>query len=242
MDAVNKLLASHFSDVINVKFTAQMEEELDKIAEGDLTYGKVLDDFYKPFDHDLETLNKKSKEIKESLIEHTDIVCDKCGGAMLIKWGRNGRFLSCSNYPKCKNAQPLPGEQEEHQELAEGKICNVCGAPMVVKSSKYGKFLGCSRYPECKNIQPITLGIKCPKCGEGEILERKALKSKKIFFGCTRYPDCDFISNNRPRETKCEMCGNNYMLEKYSKKKGQYLECPSCKHKVEIEEKESAEA
>lgn len=241
-ETVNKLLAAHFNDVINVKFTAQMEEELDKIAEGELTYKKVLDDFYLPFNLDLEFLNKKTKEIKESLIEHTDIVCDKCGAPMLIKWGRNGRFLSCSKYPKCKNAQPLPGEQEEHQELAEGKICNICGAPMVVKSSKYGKFLGCSRYPECKNIQPITLGIKCPKCGEGEILERKAIKSKKIFFGCTRYPDCDFISNSRPRETKCELCGSTYMLEKYSKKKGPYLECPECKHKVEIESKETTES
>ena len=240
-ETVNKLLASHFSDVINVKFTAQMEEELDKIAEGDLSYKKVLDDFYLPFNLDLEFLNKKTKEIKESLIEHTDIVCDKCGGAMLIKWGRNGRFLSCSKYPKCKNAQPLPGEQEEHQELAEGKICGLCNAPMVVKSSKYGKFLGCSRYPECKNIQPITLGIKCPKCNEGEVLARKALKSKKLFYGCTRYPDCDFISNSKPRETKCEMCGNSYMLEKYSKKKGEYLECPECKHKVELESKDTVE-
>ena len=240
-ETVNKLLAAHFADVINVQFTAQMEEELDKIAEGDLSYKKVLDDFYLPFNLDLEFLNKKTKDIKESLIEHTDIVCDKCGGAMLIKWGRNGRFLSCSKYPKCKNAQPLPGEQEEHQELAEGKFCGVCSAPMVVKSSKYGKFLGCSRYPECKNIQPITLGIKCPKCGEGEILARKALKSKKTFYGCTRYPDCDFISNSKPRETKCEMCGNNYMLEKYSKKKGEYLECPECKHKVELESKDAVE-
>ena len=204
-ETVNKLLEKHFEDVINVKFTAQMEEELDKIAEGDLTYKKVLDDFYKPFNSDLEELNTKTKEIKESLIEHTDIVCDKCGGAMLIKWGRNGRFLSCSKYPKCKNAQPLPGEQVEHDELAEGKFCGKCGAQMVVKSSQYGKFLGCSNYPECKNIQPITLGIKCPKCKEGEILARKALKSKKTFYGCTRYPDCDFISNSKPRETKCEM-------------------------------------
>ncbi|NOS85189.1 MAG: type I DNA topoisomerase [Ignavibacteria bacterium] len=240
-ETVNKLLAAHFSDVISVKFTAQMEEELDKIAEGDLSYKKVLDDFYLPFNLDLEFLNKKTKEIKESLIEHTDIVCDKCGGAMLIKWGRNGRFLSCSKYPKCKNAQPLPGEQEEHQELAEGKICGLCNAPMVVKSSKYGKFLGCSRYPECKNIQPITLGIKCPKCNEGEVLARKALKSKKLFYGCTRYPDCDFISNSKPRETKCEMCGNSYMLEKYSKKNGEYLECPECKHKVELESKDTVE-
>src|SRR4030095_16429 len=147
-ETVNKLLAKHFEDVINVKFTAQMEEELDKIAEGELTYTKVLDDFYLPFNLDLEFLNKKTKEIKQDLTEMTDIVCDKCGGKMMIKWGRNGRFLSCTKYPKCKNAKPLPGEQEEHQEIAEGKVCNVCSAPMVVKSRKYGKFLGCSRYSE----------------------------------------------------------------------------------------------
>lgn len=237
-ETVNKLLSKYFEDVINVKFTAEMEEELDKIADGDLTYLKVLDDFYKPFNTDLENLNEHTKAIKESLIEKTDIVCDKCGGAMLIKWGRNGRFLSCSKYPKCKNAKPLPGEQEEYQEIAEGKMCNACGAQMVVKSSKYGKFLGCSRYPECTNIQPITLGIKCPKCNEGEVLERRAQRSKKIFYGCTRYPDCDFIANSKPIMTKCEMCGNNYMLQKFTKKKGDFLECPQCKHKVEIESKE----
>ncbi len=240
-ETVNKLLAEHFADVINAKFTALMEEELDKIAEGELTYKKVLNDFYLPFNLDLEYLNKKTKEIKESLIEQTDIVCDKCGGKMLIKWGRNGRFLSCGSYPKCKNAQPLPGEQQEYNELAEGKFCSLCSAPMVVKSSKYGKFLGCSNYPDCRNIQPITLGIKCPKCHEGEILSRKALKSKKTFYGCTKYPDCDFISNSKPSETKCEMCGSSYMLEKYSKKKGGFIECPSCKHKVEIESKDTVE-
>ncbi len=240
-ETVNKLLSEHFSDVINVKFTAEMEEELDKVAEGELTYVKVLDDFYKPFNADLEVLNEKTKEIKESLNEKTDIICDKCGGKMMIKWGRNGRFLSCTKYPKCKNAQPLPGEQQEFQELAEGKVCSVCGAPMVVKSSKYGKFLGCSRYPECKNIMPITLGIKCPKCGEGEIVERKAQKSRKKFYGCSRYPDCDFISNSKPVEQKCEMCGNNYLLEKYSKKKGAYLECPQCKHSVMVEENKEVE-
>jgi DNA topoisomerase-1 len=234
-ETVNKLLAKYFNDVIDAKFTAQMEEELDKIAEGELTYKKVMDDFYLPFNLDLEFLNKQTKEIKQSLIEHTDIDCEKCGKKMMIKWGRNGRFLSCSGYPKCKNAKPLPGEQQEHEELAEGKFCNLCNAPMVVKSSKYGKFLGCSRYPECTNIQPITLGIKCPKCGEGEVLERKALKSKKTFYGCTRYPDCDFISNGKPVILKCEMCGNSYMVQKYSKKKGEYLQCPQCKHQHQLE-------
>lgn len=233
-EAVNKLLSKYFNDIINYEFTAQMEEELDKIAEGELKYEKVLSEFYKPFNSDLERLNKQTKEIKQSLQEMTDIDCELCGSKMMIKWGRNGRFLSCSNYPKCKNAKPLPGEQQEHDELAEGKFCSVCGAPMVVKSSKYGKFLGCSRYPECKNIMPITLGIKCPKCSEGEIVERKAQKSRKKFYGCSRYPDCDFIANSKPVNTKCESCGNSYMLEKYSKKKGSYLECPECKHKITI--------
>jgi DNA topoisomerase-1 len=164
----------------------------------------------------------------------TDIECEKCGSKMMIKWGRNGRFLSCSNYPKCKNAKPLPGEQQEHDEIAEGKICSICGAPMVVKSSRYGKFLGCSRYPDCTNIMPITLGIKCPKCSEGEIVERKAQKSRKKFYGCSRYPDCDFISNYKPVNSKCTSCGNSYMVEKYTKKKGGYLECPECKHKITI--------
>lgn len=232
---VNNLLIKYFDDIINVKFTANMEEELDKIAAGEEKYKKVLDDFYLPFEGDLERLNTRTKEIKQSLQEITDIVCDKCGSKMMIKWGRNGRFLSCTNYPKCKNSQPLPGEAQEYLEIAEGKICSVCGAPMVVKSSKYGKFLGCSRYPECKNIMPITLGIKCPKCGEGEIVERKAQKSKKKFFGCSRYPECDFISNYKPNLTACEICGSPYMLEKHSKKKGGYLECPKCKHKVVVQ-------
>jgi DNA topoisomerase-1 len=232
---VNNLLIKYFDDIINVKFTANMEEELDKIAAGEEKYKKVLDDFYLPFEGDLERLNTRTKEIKQSLQEITDLVCDKCGSKMMIKWGRNGRFLSCTNYPKCKNSQPLPGEAQEHLEIAEGKICSICGAPMVVKSSKYGKFLGCSRYPECKNIMPITLGIKCPKCSEGEIVERKAQKSKKKFFGCSRYPECDFISNYRPNLTACEICGSPYMLEKHSKKKGGYLDCPKCKHKVVVQ-------
>jgi DNA topoisomerase I len=240
-EAVNNLLTKYFQDIINEKFTAEMEEEFDKIAAGDAHYKEVLDEFYKPFEYDLEILNSKSKEIKASLQETTDIICDKCGSLMMIKWGRNGRFLSCTGYPKCKNAQPLPGEQAHHEEIAEGKFCDVCGAPMVVKSSRFGKFLGCSNYPTCKNIKPITLGIKCPKCSEGEVVARTAQKSRKKFFGCSRYPDCDFISNYKPVLQSCESCGNNYMLEKSTKKRGHFLECPKCKHKVIIEtEKEEA--
>lgn len=238
-EEVNNILKKYFKDIIDVKFTALMEEELDRIATGETEYEKVIHEFYIPFESDLNELNSMTKQIKESLQSDTDIICDKCGSKMMIKWGRNGKFLSCSNYPKCKNAKPLPGEQQEHEDIAEGKVCSVCGAPMLVKSSRYGKFLGCSRYPECKNIMPITLGIKCPKCGEGEIIERKTQKSRKKFFGCSRYPDCDFISNNKPAEHKCGMCGNNYMLEKNSKKKGSFLECPKCKHQLVLTEEKS---
>jgi DNA topoisomerase-1 len=238
-ETVNKLLTKQFPDIFNVEFTAQMEEELDKIASGEIGYKEVLDDFYIPFNDDLNELNQKTKEIKQSMQEKTDIVCEKCGGKMVIKWGRNGRFLSCSNYPKCKNSQPLPHEQEEHEEIAEGKFCDKCGAPMVVKSSKYGKFLGCSRYPECKNVMQITLGIKCPKCNDGEIVARVAQRSKKKFYGCSRYPECDFISNFKPVEMKCENCGNEFVYERYDKRKGAYFECPQCKHTAI---KETAEA
>lgn len=234
-ETVNRLLLKYFPDIFNVLFTAMMEEELDRVAAGEIDYKKALDDFYVPFNNDLSKLNSQLKEIKASLQEETDIICDKCGSKMVIKWGRNGRFLSCSNYPKCKNAQPLPDEKEEHEEIAEGKICSICGAPMVVKSSRFGKFLGCSRYPECKNIMPITLGIKCPKCGEGEILERSTKRSKKKFYGCSRFPDCDFISNYKPFDEKCENCSYYFMYEKYSRKKGRYLECPECKHQKIIE-------
>lgn len=241
-ETVNKLLTKYFEDIVNVKFTAEMEEELDKIAEGDLTYKKVLDDFYIPFDKDLRSLDKKTKEIKESLIEKTDITCPVCGketSAKLIKkWGRNGQFLSCEKYPKCKCAMPLLEEQRENEELAEGIICPKCEAPMIVRAGKFGKFYGCSNYPKCDGIRPITLKIPCPKCKEGEVLARKSGKRKNEFYGCTRYPDCDFISNFKPVYQKCENCPSvdGLMYQKYSKKKGSFLECPECKSTKSLEE------
>ena len=154
---------------------------------------------------------------------------------MVKKWGRNGQFLACEKYPKCKVSMPLEGEHEENQKLAQGIICDLCGAPMSVKVGRFGKFYGCTNYPKCKGIKPITLGIKCPKCEEGELLERRGGKAKRLFYGCSRYPDCDFISNYFPVREVCKECGNNYLVKKTSKKDGDYLECPSCKAKSEIQ-------
>ncbi|MBI4547639.1 MAG: type I DNA topoisomerase [Ignavibacteriae bacterium] len=231
---VNRLLTTNFPDIFNVKFTAKMEEELDTIASGKRDYKTVLDDFYLPFNHSLERVSKNASAIKKSMQEVTDEVCELCGKHMIIKWGRNGKFMACSGYPECKNTKPLPEDQEKHQHLA-GMKCDVCGGEMLVRSSKFGTFLGCSNYPKCKNTKSISMGIKCPKCKEGDLIERKT-KRKRTFYGCSRYPDCDFASWDKPTNQPCETCGSPYMVIKYSEKRGEYLKCPSCKSEVEKEE------
>ena len=237
--AVNKILSEHFRDVINVNFTAQMEEELDTIANGQSTYTKVLDDFYLPFQKDLSEADAIAVEIKKGLIEPTDITCPECGnetGAKMIKkWSRNGQFLSCEKFPKCKGALPLEQHDEKELDTAKKMVCDICGAPMQLKVGKYGKFYGCTNYPKCKGIKPVTLGISCPKCKQGEILMRKS-KRGRAFYGCTRYPECDFIANSMPVIQECKECNNGYLVKKSTKKDGDYLECPECKTRYEIED------
>ncbi|MGB6032225.1 MAG: topoisomerase DNA-binding C4 zinc finger domain-containing protein, partial [Bacteroidota bacterium] len=160
--------------------------------------------------------------------------CEVCGKDMIIKWGRNGRFMACSGYPKCKTTKPLPGEQEQLKHLA-GIKCSECGADMVVKGGRFGAFLGCSSYPTCKNTRPLSIGVKCPKCTDGDVIERKT-KRKRVFYGCSRYPDCDFASWDKPVAQQCETCGNSYMVLKYNQSRGEYLSCPSCKAEVAKEE------
>jgi DNA topoisomerase I len=184
-------------------------------------------------------VDKKSAAIKLSLQEPTDEVCELCGRAMIIKWGRNGRFMACSGYPTCKNTKPLASEQAQIK-LAAGIKCDKCGGDMVVKGGKFGAFLGCSNYPTCKNTRPIGIGVTCPKCGQGDIIERRSTKRRKIFFGCSRYPECDFASWEKPVAKACDTCGNPYMVAKYSASRGEYLTCPSCKAEVAREETQEA--
>jgi DNA topoisomerase-1 len=142
--------------------------------------------------------------------------------------------MACTGYPKCKNAKPLPEDREKTQHHS-GQKCDLCGGDMIVRSSKFGTFLGCSNYPKCRNTKPITMGIKCPKCQTGELIEKKT-KRRRAFYGCSKYPECDFASWDKPVATPCETCGSPYMVEKYSQKRGEYLKCPSCKSEVEKEE------
>lgn len=241
---VNKILQEYFPDVINTQFTAGMEEELDTIANGENSYKNVLDDFYIPFNKDLQIADAAAPNIKKSLIEKTDIKCPDCGdetgATMLKKWGKNGLFYACEKYPKCKGTLSYENNEPIEQKPVENIICPVCSGEMLMKIGPFGKFYGCINYPKCRGIRPITLGIKCPKCKTGELLERRGGKRRTLFYGCTNYPDCDFIENSMPVIKNCEHCDNNYLVLKKTVKDGEFLYCTKCKNK-ELLKTENAE-
>jgi DNA topoisomerase-1 len=224
---VFKLLMAHFERLFNVEFTARMEEELDTVAAGEASYLRVMQDFYGPFKSLLDSVSADDAR----LIEETSEVCDKCGGAMIVRWGRNGKFLACSRYPECKNAKPLPGEAER---MKVSDPCPRCGRPLLLKQSRYGKFIGCTGYPDCDYTRPITLGIPCPKCHTGEIAERQS-KSKRTFYGCIRYPECDFVTWDRPMHKACPSCKNDYLSHKFTQRKGEFLKCPNCREEFSLD-------
>ena len=229
--AVNKILTGQFPNIFNVDFTARMEEELDQIETGEKERLQVLEDFYHPFSDAIERAMEKKEEIKESLQEGVQETCPKCGKDLVIKWGRNGRFIACTGYPDCRYTQPLEENVTETDEK-----CDVCGSPMVVKTGRFGRFLACSEYPECKFTKPLSTGIPCPeKDCPGYIVERKSRRGK-LFYGCSNYPSCNFATWYRPVAMACKACGYSFMEERSSKAKGQYLRCPNCKNEVVLED------
>ncbi|MDH3890786.1 MAG: type I DNA topoisomerase [candidate division Zixibacteria bacterium] len=237
-NTVNKILVENLPDIFNVAFTANMEKDLDQIEEGAEDWVTVMRTFYDPFMETIGHLKGKEKKIKESMVETTDEKCEKCGSPMVIKWGRNGRFMACSAYPECKTTKPLPGEEAQ---METDEVCEKCGSPMVVKVGRFGRFLACSAYPDCKTTKAITLGIDCPRDGcKGQITEKRT-RGKKIFYGCSKYPKCDFASWDPPVKKPCPECKHPFMVQKTSKKKGDFLRCPQCKHEVIEESKEPAE-
>jgi DNA topoisomerase-1 len=230
---VSRLLSKNFPNIFNVKFTAAMEDELDKIEQNKSSYVESLNGFYFPFKETLEKVSDNIDEIKLSLQKSTEETCDICGRPMIVRWGRNGRFMACSGYPECKNTRPL--EQPAPPQETDEK-CNVCSSPMVVKRGRYGEFLACSRYPECKTTRPISTNVPCPKEGcTGTIVQRQSRRGK-IFYGCSEYPKCDFALWNRPVAQTCPDCGFSLMEEKVTQKDGYHLQCPKCKHKEILEQ------
>jgi len=221
---VNKILVGHFNELFNVQFTAQMEEELDQIEEGDENWVEVLRDFYEPFEEQLEAVGEIKDKIKAETQEETDEVCENCGRPMVIKWGRNGRFLACTGYPECKTTKPLNGAAIEETD----KKCPTCGAPMQIRTGRYGKFIACSRYPECKTTLPVTTGVPCPQPGcDGEMVERKSRRGK-TFYSCSNYPKCKYATWDKPVKETCPACAFPIMTEKTTKTHGEHYRCPAC--------------
>lgn len=213
-EIVTDVLVKHFTQTSDYEFTAELEEDLDKIASSDKEWVSVIKNFYDPF---MENLKKKDKEVsKEELTqEETDETCEKCGKPMIIKMGRFGRFMACSDYPECKNTKPI-GEEKKLQEEHSHEKCDKCkDGQMTVKRGRFGPFLGCSNYPECKNIKKIEkgTGATCPECKKGEIVEKKSKKGR-TFYACNRYPDCKNAMWQKPTGEVCPKCKNLLVFAK----------------------------
>lgn len=282
---VTDLLLESFNKLFDVKYTARMEEELDEIEDGKLDWRLAMADFYERFTKDLETAERTMTDIKR-MEKPTDIVCDKCGKPMVIKWGKHGSFIACTGYPECTNTRELTVDlpdvdKADLTEQDEQEYCENCGRPMVLKKGRfgtfyacsgypdckttkqiggaqrkdvpleekcpqcgnnlvqkfgrYGEFVACSNYPTCKFVKQNTIGVPCPNCSEGQVVERRS-KRGRTFYGCNRYPDCDFVAWGKPIAEKCPDCGSSYLIEKYLKS-GPMAQCPNneCKYKRPLE-------
>ncbi len=236
---VCKMLVQSFPEVMDVEFTAKVEELLDKIEEGDVSWKKVLKDFWSGFEETLERAKEEMKNLKKEALP-TGIKCHKChSGEYQIKWGKNGQFLACSNYPDCTSTEDfrLGGDAQiiiVPKEFAKDP-CPTCGKRMAIKKGKFGKFLACEEYPSCATTLPFTIDVTCPECKVGKFAEKKS-RYGKIFYGCSHYPTCSNAMWSKPYNFSCKKCGHGIMGEKFTKKNGHELECPKCRFRIGIEE------
>ncbi|MBI3203971.1 MAG: type I DNA topoisomerase [Myxococcales bacterium] len=222
-------------DFMDPDFTAKLEEELDEVEAGRLERVKLLGRFYKRFREVLDLAKKQKRWTPEP--ERTEEKCPECGSFLLKRWSKNGWFMGCEAYPKCKFTRDLG---KDGAPAAEPKVtdiaCDKCGKPMVIKTGRFGEFLSCSGYPGCKNAKPVPLGVPCPKCG-GDIVEvRSKKRGGKTFYGCTKYPECDFKLWQRPINEPCPLCKHPFLTETGGKKKK--IICPrgkECGYSREVE-------
>ncbi|MFT2623396.1 type I DNA topoisomerase [Helicobacter pylori] len=231
---VIEILEKHFEEIVDSKFSASLEEELDNIAQNKADYQQVLKDFYYPFMDKIEA--GKKNIISQKVHEKTGQSCPKCGGELVKKNSRYGEFIACNNYPKCKYVK----QTENANDGTKQELCEKCGGEMVQKFSRNGAFLACNNYPECKNTKSlkntpnaneIIEGVKCPECG-GDIALKRSKKGS--FYGCNNYPKCRFLSNHKPINKRCEKC--HYLMSERIYRKKKVHECIQCKERVFLEE------
>ncbi|HPK40383.1 MAG TPA: type I DNA topoisomerase [Candidatus Cloacimonadota bacterium] len=281
---VNRFLVHYFDSIFNVKFTAEMEDKLDQVEYGKQAWVDLLKEYYSSISHLIEKVDLK--EARTLMVEETDIKCEKCNHPMIIKNGRNGQYLACSNYPACQNIKSFRKDNNNKIEIIEkqntetdikcekcgspmaikhskngeflgcsnypkckniinfsrgkdgeiivekpketGELCPTCGKPLVIRKGRYGEFYSCSAYPKCKFIRSMSAGVKCPKCHEGELVAKKGVKNR-TFYACSKYPDCDYIAPNKPLAISCVECNNPYLEEHTNKEtKIKFKKCPNC--------------
>ena len=221
---VTEYLMQYFGEVVDVQFTAEMEDRLDAIEDNGEPWYKVVDGYYKPLLKEVNVAMHSGKvAVKDEI---SDVMCEKCGSPMLIKTGKYGKYLACSNYPRCSNIRSL---KQTAPPKETDQVCEICGAKMLEREGKYGKYLACSNYPNCKNTKPLSEVVaKCPKCGKNVI--KRFSKRGTVFYGCTGYPDCDFVSWDVPTGSLCPTCGAHLVYKEIRGKK--YIRCSNkdCKY------------
>jgi len=232
-ESVERVMVKQFPDVFNVGFTSEMEQELDRIEEGELKWQRVLKDFYGPFE-----LSLSDVDVAGLIAEAHDVSalekekCPKCGGKLLPKGGFFGPFVACENHPKqCDYTRPISGEKKPAV-LTEYK-CHECGAPMVIRHGRSGDFLGCSKFPKCRGTRSLPTGVMCPKDG-GELAQRRSKARGKVFFGCENYPNCDFVCWDKPVKETCPECGYLGAEAKSNKTRGDYRRCLKCGNEWDV--------
>jgi DNA topoisomerase-1 len=237
------LLVESFDRIMDIEYTAKVEDRLDLIESGEEVWSDALARFWERFTGELDKAKSEMRDVKREEIE-TDEVCEKCGSPMVIKWGRFGRFLACTGYPECKNTKQLKKDGEVAETVEPeltGEDCPKCGKPLLRRTGRFGPFVGCSGFPDCRYIQPKTTGVKCPQCGKGELVEKRTRKGR-TFFGCDQYPDCDFATWKPPLPIKCPECGHPFLELRRRKDQPDKMGCPNkeCDFVTEAAEKVEA--
>lgn len=235
---VNKFLAQHFTQYVDYDFTARLEDDLDAVARGDANWLPLLEKFWQPFKTKIE---QTDSAVKRSDVTHEaiDEVCPKCGKPLSIRLGRSGRFIGCTNYPKCDYTRNLKDNSATESPEPIDRNCPQCNSALVMKQSRYGRFIGCSGYPTCKYIEsldkPQDTGITCPICKNGQMLQRKS-RYGKLFYSCSTYPKCSYIVNNPPLAVACPKCGWPILVKRTKRNGDTEQVCPQkgCGYKAPL--------
>jgi DNA topoisomerase-1 len=238
-ETVEKIMVSKFPEIFNVEFTSDMEEELDRIEDGELAWQRVLQDFYGPFTKALDAVDMKALVADAHGLNPEELAkerCPKCASPIELRTGRFGPYLACLKYKDtCDYVKSL--KKVKVPDRPSDEKCHLCGSAMVIKTGRFGEFLACTTYPNCKGTRSISMGLKCPKCPTGDLTERRT-KRGKSFWGCLRYPECDFSTWNRPVPETCPACGWLGMEKKFSKADGESRTCLKCGHRIVVAEPE----